>query len=220
MKKFSLQKRLIFAVIAPQILLAIGLAVVGTSFSRHYIRRALDVYLEGRAESIAALVYYPDDGSPGLLFNDLKIPPEPRHGPREIFMVKDDHGDFERHTPGYDPHLFDGIPTDARFSNLSLHGVHYHVIVMRNVDILDTEEGVPLPLPKLTVLYAAPTGDIDHQVTALAFQIGIVSLLILVPTLILALWNIRKALTPLHDLTAAAGTISVESWNWSRSSRQ
>jgi signal transduction histidine kinase len=214
MKKFSLNRRLIFAVVASQLLLAVGLVIVGTSFSRHYIRRAFDVYLEGRAESIAAIVYYPDDGSPGLLFNDDKIPPEPRHGPAEIYFVKSDHGDFERHTSGFDPRIFDDIPPDARFWDFSLRGEAYHTIVLRDIPVQDTEEGVPLPLPKLTVVYAAPAHGVEFQVFQLAMYIGVVSLLILAPVLMLALWFIRKALTPLHDLTVAAGAISVASWEF------
>jgi signal transduction histidine kinase len=214
MKKFSLNNRLIFAVVASQLLLAIGLVIVGTSFSRHYIRRAFDVYLEGRAESVAAIVYFPDDGSPGLMFNEGKIPSQPRHGPAEIFWVKSDQGDFEKFTSGYDPRIFEGIPPGARFWDFTLHGEQYHAIVLREVPIQDTEEGVPLPLPRLTVVYAAPTHDLEYQVRQLAIYIGIVSLLILTPILILALWFIRKALAPLNDLATAAGAISVESWKF------
>jgi signal transduction histidine kinase len=214
MKKFSLNRRLIFAVVASQLLLAVGLVLVGTSFSRHYIRRAFDVYLEGRAESIAAIVYYPDDGSPGLLFNDDKVPQVPHHGPPEIFLVKSDHGDFERHSSGYDPRILNDLPPDVRFWDFSSRGQKYHAIVLRDMPVQDTEEGVPLPLPKLTVVYAAPTHDIEFQVRQLAEYIGVVSLLILTPILVFALWFIRKALTPLHDLTAAAGAISVASWEF------
>src|ERR1700757_295436 len=86
MKRFSLNRRLIIAVVASQVLLATGLILVGTSLSRHYVRSAFDVYLQGRAESIAALVYYRDDGVPGLLFNDAKIPPSPHHIHKDIFV--------------------------------------------------------------------------------------------------------------------------------------
>lgn len=214
MKMYSLHKRLIFAVVASQILLAAGLFLVGTSFSRHYIRRAFDVYLEGRAQSIAALVYYPDDGSPGLLFNEAKVPSPARPGHPEIYVVTSDHGDFERHTPGYDSHMFDQVPPGAQFWNFRLHGVPYRALVQRNVVILDTEEGEPLPLPKLRVVYAASTAEIGRQITKLGFAIGGVSLLILIPTVFLALWNIRRALMPLNDLATAASDISVESWGF------
>jgi signal transduction histidine kinase len=217
MKKFSLKKRLIFAVVLSQILLAIGLVFVGTSLSRHSIQRAFDVYLEGRAQSVAAIVYYPDDGRPGLLFNDAKVPASSQHGHPEMFMVRSNHGDFEKHTPGFDPHVFDGIPPGTRFWDFTMHGNRFRAIVLRDVAVQDTEEGVPLPLPRLTVIYAASTGGIEHQITRLGLAIGALSMLVLVPTLLLVLWYIRKALVPLHDLATAAGAISVESWRFTPS---
>lgn len=214
MKKFSLNRRLVIAALGSQILLAICLVIVGTSFSSHYIRSAFDVYIQGRAESIAALVYYPDDGSPGLLFNEAKVPPSPHRVHRDIFLVASNKGDFERHSAVYEPHMFDAIPAGARFWSFVNRGEPYRAIVLRDVAILDTEEGEPLPLPKLTVIYAAPTMDIRQQLTNLGILIAIVSLLILAPTLYLAVWSIRRALTPLNDLAAAARTISVDRWQF------
>ena len=214
MKEFSLNKRLVFAALGSQILLAVGLVIVGTSFSRHYIRSAFDVYIQGRAQSITALVYFRDDGIPGLLFNDEKVPVSPHRIHKDIFLVRSDRDNLERHTPGYDPHMFDAIPAGARFWNFTSKGEPYRAIILRNVAILDTEEGEPLPLPRLTVIYAAPTMDIQHELTGLGIAIGLVSLLILAPTLWLAVWSIRRALSPLNDLVTAAGTISVDRWRF------
>jgi signal transduction histidine kinase len=217
MTKFSLKNRLIFAVVLSQILLAIGLVFVGTSLSRHSIQRAFDVYLEGRAQSVAAIVYYPDNGRPGLLFNDAKVPVSSQHGHPETFLVRSNHGDFEKHTPGFDPHVFDGIPPGTRFWDFTMDGDRFRAIVLRDIAVQDTEEGVPLPLPRLTVIYAASTGGIERQITRLGLAIGALSLIVLVPTLLLVLWYIRKALVPLHDLATAAGAISVESWRFTPS---
>ncbi len=214
MKKFSLKKRLIQAVAGAQVLLATGLVLVCTSLSRHSIQRSFDVYLEGRAESIAAIVYYPDGGRPGLLFNAAKLPPASQHGHRELFLVTSDHGDFERHSPGVDPHVFDAIPPGARFWKFTLHGEHFRAIVLRNLAVQDTEEGVPQPLPKLTVVYAASTGGIEHQIARLGLAIGAASLLVLIPALLLAIWAIRRALTPLNGLATAAGAVSVDCWRF------
>lgn len=214
MRRFSLKKRLIFTVVLSQSLLACGLVFVGTSFSRHYIQRAFDVYLEGRAQSIAAIVYFPDDGRPGLMFNDAKLPPSSQHGHPEVFVVRSDRGNFERHTPGYDPQAFAVIPPGVRFWNFRMHGDQFRAIILRDVAIQDTEEGVPLPLPKLTVIYAATTGGIEHQITHLGIAIGALSLLIFIPTLLLVLWSIRKALIPLQDLAITAGVISAENWKF------
>jgi signal transduction histidine kinase len=214
MKRFSLNKRLITAVVASQLLLALGLVVVGTSFSRYYIRSAFDVYLEGRAQSIAALVYYRDDGTPGLLFDSSKVPPSSHDIHKDIYVVKSDHGGFERHTAGYDPSIFGHLSTRSVFWDFNLGGEPYRAIVLRDVTILDTEPGEPEPLPRLTVIYAAPTMDIPQRITALATAIGATSLGILIPTLLLSIWSIRRALTPLNDLTSAARRISVDSWTF------
>jgi signal transduction histidine kinase len=214
MKKFSLNRRLIVAAVASQILLTLGLVLVGSSFSRYYIQSAFDVYLEGRARSIAAAVYYPDDGSPGLLFDGTKIPPSSHAIHKDIYLVKSDHGDFERHTAGYDPSIFGLIPQKADFWDMKVGGEPYRAIIFRNLAILDTEESEPKPLPRLTVIYAAPTMDIPQRITTLATASGVTSLGILIPTLLLAIWSIRRALAPLNGLAAAARRISIDSWNF------
>jgi signal transduction histidine kinase len=110
--------------------------------------------------------------------------------------------------------MFDAIPAGARFWNFVNDREPYRAIILRNVAILDTEEGESLPLPKLTVIFAAPIEDIRQQLTNLGILIAIVSLMILIPTLYLAVWSIRRALAPLNDLTAAARTVSVDRWQF------
>lgn len=214
MQKFSLNRNLIVAVVSSQLLLAGGLVIVGASFSLYYVRSAFDVYLRGRARSVAALVYYRDDGIPGLLFNATKVPVSPHVIHKDFYLVQSDRGNFEWHAPGFDPQIFDAIPANASFWNFRHGGRMYRAIILRNVEILDTEPGEPLPLPTLTVIYAAPTMDIEHEITALAVSMGITGMLVLVPTLLLALWSLRRALKPLTELASAAGAISVDSWKF------
>lgn len=214
MQKFSLNRNLIIAVVLSQLLLATGLVIVGASFSRHYIRSAFDVYIRGRARSVAALVYYRDDGVPGLLFNATKVPPSPHHIHKDFYLVKSDRGNFQWSAPGFDPHIFDAVPPDAKFWDFRHGGEMYRAIILHRVEILDTEKGEPLPLPTLTVIYASPTMDIEQQITELAIAMGLTGLLVLIPTLVLALWSLRRALTPLTELASAAGAISVDSWKF------
>jgi signal transduction histidine kinase len=214
MKRFSLTRRLIFAVILSQLLLAIGLVVLGCYYSRFYLRSAFDINLEGRALSVAALVYYRDDGVPGLLFDGSKIPPSPHHVHKDIYFVRTDHGGFERHAQNYQAGFFERIPAGIRFWDFQLEGEPYRAIILRDVPILDTEESFPRPFPKLTVMYAAPTMDISQRIGALAASIAITSLVLLIPTLILAVWSIRRTLAPLKELARQAGSISVRTWKF------
>jgi signal transduction histidine kinase len=214
MQKFSLNKRLIIAVVVSQLLLAAILVIVGASFSGHYINSAFDVYLTGRARSVAALVYYRDDGIPGLLFNAAKAPPSPHHIHKDFYLVTSNQGHYKWYAPGFNPRIFDAIPPGAKFWDFHLNGAGYRAIILRHVVILDTEEGEPRPLPKLTVIYAAPTMDIEHQIEGLAVAMGLMGVLVLIPTLLLAIWSLRRALVPLTALASAAGAISVDSWKF------
>ncbi len=217
MKSFSLNKRLITAIVASQLLLAAALMLVGTSFSRHYVARAFDVYLEGRAQSIAATVYYSDDGKASLLFNEAKVLPPSNSAHPEIFDVSSPYTSFDRHSAGYESRYLSRRKAGESYFNFRVHGEMYRGIILSNVGVQDTEEGVPYPPPTLTVIYAASTADIDRQTIWLGASIAVISVLILVPTLLLALWIMRRALAPLHDLATAASAISVHSWNFAPS---
>lgn len=219
MKRFSLKKRLIGAVILSQVLLALGLVIVASWYARYYLRSAFDVNLEGRALSVAALVYYPDDGRPGLLFDGSKIPPSSHVIHKDMYLVRSDHHDFEQHSANYPTGLFDKIPEDARYWEFQDQGEPYRAIVLRNVPILDTEAGVPQPLPRLTVVYAAPTMDIAQRITALAAAIAFTAIVLVLPTVLLAIWSIRRTLTPLNELAAQAKAISVHNWEFQPSEK-
>lgn len=214
MKKFSLRRRLIAAVVMSQLLLATGLVVVGSYYSRYYLQSAFEVRLEGLALNVAALVYYPDDGSPGLLFNSSKVPLSAHHTHKDMFLVRSDQGNFERHSKDYDPSLSDRIPAQARYWDFQWQGEPYRAIILRNIPILDTEAGVPQPFPRLTVLYAAPMMDISQRIAGLATSIAVASLILVIPTMILAIWSIRRTLTPLNELASQARSISVRNWTF------
>ncbi|MCU1286751.1 MAG: hypothetical protein JWO13_3101 [Acidobacteriales bacterium] len=214
MKKLSLTKRLIATLVACQVILAVAILAVAVIFSRFYLLSAFDVNLEGRALSVAALVYYPDNKNPGLLFDASKIPPSEHVIHKDIYMVKSDRGGFEVHKEGYDPAIFKNIPPKARYWDFDVDGEPYRAIILRDVPVLDTEAGIPTPAPKLTVVYAAPTMDIPQGLGALAASIGGASLLILIPTLLLGTLSLRRRLLPLHELAAQAREISVRNWDF------
>jgi signal transduction histidine kinase len=216
-KKKSLTQSLIVTLITCQIVLALGLTIVAIAYTRYYLQSAFDVNLEGRALSVAALVYYPDNKNPGLLFDASKIPPSSHVIHKDIYSVRSDQGGFEVHKEGYDPAIFKSVPPKVRFWDFEVDGEPYRAIILRDVPVLDTESGVPPPLPKLTVIYAAPTMDIPQGLGALALSIGGASLLILVPTLILGSWSLRRRLFPLRELAAQARGISVRNWEFNPS---
>jgi signal transduction histidine kinase len=213
-KKLSLTRSLIITLVACQIVLALGLTIVAIAYTRYYLQFAFDVNLEGRALSVAALVYYPDNKDPGLLFDASKIPPSSHVIHKDIYMVRSDVGRFEVHKEGFDSAIFKNLPPRARFWDFELDGEPYRAIILRDVPVLDTESGVPPPLPRLTVVYAAPTMDIPQGLGALAASIGGASLLVLLPTLVFGSWSLRRRLLPLRELAAQARGVSVRNWEF------
>ena len=214
MKKISLTKRLIGAVVVSQFLLATALVVVASFYCFHHIQSAFDVNLEGRALSVAALVYYADNGRPGLLFDAAKIPPAHHIIHKDIYLVKSDRGGIISHAGEGDPSLFTEMPTEGRYWNFNQQGEPYRAIILRNLPILDRGRNVPHPLPKLTVMYAAPTMDIAQGIGGLAEWIAFASILLVAPSLILSVWSIRRTLVPLNNLAHEAQAISVDNWQF------
>jgi signal transduction histidine kinase len=213
-KNLSLTRRLVIILVTSQLVLALGLTVVAIAYTRYQLQSAFDVNLEGRALSVAALVYYPDNHSPGLLFDASKVPPSSHVIHKDIYLVRSDQGGFEVHKEGYDPAIFKNVPKSGRFWDFNVDGEDYRAIILRDVPVLDTESGVPPPLPKLTVIYAAPTMDIPQGLGALAASIGGASLLVLLPTLLIGSWSLRRRLLPLRELAAEARGVSVRNWDF------
>ena len=214
MKSISLTKRLIAAVVVSQLLLAVTLVVVASFYCFHQLQSAFDVNLEGRALSVAALIHYPDDSGAGFLFDAAKIPPAHHEIHKDIYLVKSDRGDFVRHAGEEDPHLFDAMPAKGRYWDFDQQGEPYRAIILRDVSIFDKEGNAPHPLPKLTVMYAAPTMDISQRIRDLAEWIALASILLVAPSLILTIGSIRRTLVPLNSLADEAQSISVDNWQF------
>jgi signal transduction histidine kinase len=219
-RKFSLTKRLIATVVVSHLALAACLALVGTFYARHYLRLAFDISLEGRARSVAALVYYSDDGKASLLFEPSKAPRSEHIRHLDFFVVRSSYRNFEAHTQGYDPSVFDNMPRDAVYWDFTFENEPYRAIVLHDLSILDTEEGIPQPPPKLTVIYAVPSEDIGERVEVLAASIAGISLLLVFPTLLLTVWSIRRSVAPLHQLATQAAAVSVSNWEFNPSERE
>jgi len=220
MREFSLTKRLMATVVISHLALAACLALVGTFYARHYLRMAFDTTLDARARSVAALVYYSDDGKASLLFEPSKAPRSEHIRHFDFFVVRSDYKNFEAHTKGYDPSVFNRMPRDAVYWNFTYQKESYRAIVLHDLSILDTEPGVPEPPPKLTVIYAVPSEDITERVEILAASIAGISLLLVIPTLVLTVWSIRRSVAPLHQLATQAAAVSVKNWEFNPSQRE
>ena len=93
--------------------------------------------------------------------------------------------------------------------NLDIVGEPHPAIVLHGLKMPDAKFLSQHP-PDLTVIYAAPTMDIPRRIGGLDSFIAITSVLLTIPTIILAVWCIRRALDPLRDLATSSKNLGPE----------
>jgi signal transduction histidine kinase len=217
MKKFSLARLLIATVVGSHLLLATGLIVVGMSFSSYYLHSAFDNSLKASALNVAAHAYLSDDGVQELKLDAAKIPRSSHHHHPDIYWVHSGNEKSIASTDGSRIAVFRTIPPNVMYWNLDILGEPYRAIVLHGLKMPDATG--PSQPPDLTVIYAAPTMDIPRRIGALDSFIAITSVLLTIPTIILAVWCIRRTLDPLRDLAKQAQKISVRNWEFRPSDR-
>lgn len=214
MKRLSLTSRLTAVVVGAQFLLAVGLVLVGITFARRQLLAAFDMSLQGKARAIAALVYYPPDGKPGLLIDEDEAPPPFDAAHPDIFQVTSAIRPFKAHSKNFDPVFLRGEPARGEYWNFVSAGVPYRGLILRKVSIRDAEIDNSDTDVTLDVFYAAPTLDITRRANEVGLMVGGASLLLLILTGLLAAWAVRRGLWPLHGLAGEAAGISVRNWDF------
>lgn len=214
MSQASLTRRLVTVVVLAQLLLAGGLLVVGIGYARRQLFAAFDTALRGRAISVAALVRYRENGH-GLAFDPALLPPpaDPRHP--DVFQIvglsREGRAPIAVSAPA-PPAL---LASAARgYVNVALAGVPYRALVLRDMPVLDTEEGVEGPPSRLDVVYASPTLDLHRRIADVAWTVAAASLLLLLIAVAFAVWAIRRGLAPLRALAAEAERITPRNWDF------
>lgn len=211
MKLVSLRGRLLAAVVVAQLLLAAGLVWAGTAFTHRQLRLAFDAALNGRAAAVAALVRYPESGA-GLRFDTTLVPPPVRPQEAPLYLIRSGR---RRIAGGFPAQVALPAPeAAAHYWNFSYRGIPYRGLILPHLPVLDTEEHMPAPLPRLTVYYAAPTAALEQQTLAAGLAIAAVSLVLVALTCWYAAWRIRRELRPLDELAHQAAAISPQHWSF------
>ncbi len=212
MTRRSITFRVLAGVVVSQLLLAGGLVWMGIGFTRRQLRLSFDSRLLGSATSIAALVRYPERG-PGLRFDASRVRrPRSRVHP-SFYRVLGSGGVVVADTF---PAAVGLPPPGARrrYWDFIWRGHPYRGLLLSHVAILDTEEGRSGPPARLDAYYAASTAGLQEEVAGVGVAIGAGSLILLLLTLLLAGWIIRRELEPLRLLAQQAGAISPRNWSF------
>ena len=211
MPKTSIQRRLIAAVVISQLLLAVGLAFVALYFTRRQLREAFDGQLRGRAMTIAALVRYSEEQHPRLIFEDDLVPPPLEKEHTDLFQVTGGDGHLIARSPDW-PADLQPVPRQSRqHTNFDLGGVQYRAVFLQKLPVLDREPDIPVG-DVLNVIYAAPTEESTRAITYAAVGIAIGTAVLLLITVGLAVWGLRRGLEPLAELAGSASVVSTSNW--------
>ena len=211
MPKNSIQRRLIAAVVISQLLLAVGLAFVAVYFTRRQLREAFDGQLHGRAMTIAALVRYSEEEHPRLIFEDDLVPPPLEKQHPDLYQVLGSDGHLIARSPDWPTNFKPVAKKNRTHADFDLNGVHYRAVILPKLPVLDREPDIA-PGDVLNVVYAAPTDEMMRAVVFAGIGIVVGSAVLLLITVGLAVWGLRRSLRPLAELAGSASAISTANW--------
>ncbi len=213
----SLKRRLIVMFVIAQALLAAGLVLIGVFYTHKRLIAALDISIQGRAESVAALVRYDEDATGNVYFDQSLVPPslDPEHP--DIYAVWAERTGLLARSPNW-PAGLEIDPNRRHHFDFKWADVHYRGLRISELPVLDREEGKSFQPQTLTIIYAAPKNRVQEQVRTAGIFVAFASLILLSLTALLALWGINRGLLPLQNLANDAGQISANNWKLQPSS--
>src|ERR1039458_199622 len=193
MKRSSLTRQLIGGVLLAELICAAVFSFVAVGHEMHGRRRAFDVMLRGRADSLLGAVQDAEDPDDNLVVDptELVLPRQ------DVYAVLNPAGRVLGQSPVAPPGLLTGPSgpkkqTDASFK---ANGTWYRAIRLAGVRVIDRENNGGLRRP-VTVFYASPTRDLWHEaVEAVRFYVAAGALLLAI-TGIALVWFLRRRLSP------------------------
>jgi signal transduction histidine kinase len=212
MKSRSLTHRLIAGVLLAEFLCAALFSAVAITHEMHGRRRAFDVMLRGRADSLMGAVQDAEDPEDNVMVDptELSLPSE------DAYAVATPAGHVLGSSPKSFPELLAALESSHKegYFNFAIGGKQYRAIRTPGMRVIDREEKTGALRIPVTVLYAAPTAHLWHEtVEAVSFYMATGALLLALTALALV-WLLRRWLAPLHELAERASHVSVQAWEF------
>ena len=212
MRSASLTRRALGTVLLAELLCAFAFSGTALLHERQSRLHAFDVSLQGRSDSLLGAVQDAEDPDDNVAIDpaELSLPVA------DVYAVYNQGGRLlgaSAHAPAV------LIARDASgFSNRRWEGRNYRVLQREALRIIDREEygakGLRRPV---TIVYAARTGHIWHEIFEAAEFYMVVSVILLFVTTGLLLLLLRRVLQPLDGLAVAAGGISASALQFAAS---
>lgn len=203
MKTQSLTRVLTGGVLLANLLCSVSYSVVATLHEMHGRRRAFDIMLRGRADSLLGAV-----SANALAGNPISLDPDQlTQAPDDVYQVLAPTGRVvaESHN----------VTTDLASALASQPSAEYFDFIWRKTTYraLRLQRQAP-DQEVITAVYAAATADLRHEaVEAAEFYAKWSAALLLIVT-VLVIWFLRSRLSPLKELAVRAGRVSVDSWDF------
>jgi signal transduction histidine kinase len=207
----SIRKQILTAVLVSQLVLAMGLTLAIVLYSRAHLLSAFNIMLEGRADSVLAVIHDSEDDGNALILDRerLSIPAA------DLLEVWDEKGNLiwrSRNWQGAPPAV---LASNSPTFKLTTGQSSYRGIVVHKATIFDEEDNRPGPLRKVTIVYASSTRQLDRRI----FEIGLfatgASLLLLFLSGLFAAYGVYRGLSPVRELAKEAARVSVRNWAFS-----
>jgi signal transduction histidine kinase len=210
-KKTSLSSQLILGVLLAELICAAAFSAVAVGHEMHGRRRAFDVMLRGRADSLLGAVQDAEDPEDNVTVDptELILPKQ------DLYEVVSPSGRILGQSPTISPAAVAALSASHSpgYFNFRIKGAYYRALRFDGVRVIDREENGGIRRP-VAVLYASPTHDLWREaVEAVQFYI-LAGVLLLVLTGIALVWFLRRRLSPLQELAAIAGRVSARSWDF------
>jgi len=212
MKRTSLSRQLIAGVLLAELACAALFAGVAVLHEMHGRRRAFDVMLRGRADSLLGAVQDAEDPEDNVTVDPTELV-LPQH---DLYAVLSPAGralGTSKQSSGAALAALRSARAPGYF-NLDVDGERYRALRFEGVRVIDRDDtpgGLRRPV---TIFYASPTRDLWHEaLEAVRFYI-LTGVLLLALTGFVLVWFLRRRLSPLQELAAIAGRVSARSWDF------
>jgi signal transduction histidine kinase len=211
MRNSSLSRQLIAGVLLAELLCAASFSCVAFFHEMHGRRRAFDVMLRGRADSLLGAVQDAEDPEDNVTVDptELVLPQQ------DVYEVLSPSGRMLGHSPASSADLLAALSSSSTkgYFNFRVKQARYRALRFDGVRVIDRDDKGGLRR-QVTVLYASPTRDLWHEaVEAVQFYV-MTGVLLLAVTGLALVWFLRRRLSPLQELAAIAGRVSARSWEF------
>ncbi len=208
--KNSIRNQIIVAVLVSQLLLAMGLTLAVVLYSRAQLLAGFNIMLEGRADSILAVIHDSEDESQKLIFDRARV----SLPSRDLFEVWDENGSLIFRSKNWQGAPAVVIASSSPTFKMTIGESSYRGIVVHKATIFDEEDNRPGPLRRVTIAYAASTRDVERRI----FKIGLFaagsSLVFLLLAGLVAAHGVTRGLAPVKELATEASKVSAHNWSF------